>query len=152
MPVIFLDTSATVKRYVAKKGSSWLLGIVDPTVGNRIYTARITAVETVSAFSRRGRGGSLTPTALANAITEFRHDLATQYEVIEITAAVISQAMNLAEKYALRGYDAVQLATALEVNYFSAAARTNLTVISADVELNSAAIAEGLTVEDPNNH
>lgn len=47
MATLFLDSSAVVKRYVSEKGSSWLLGVVDPTTGNKIYIARISAVEVV---------------------------------------------------------------------------------------------------------
>ena len=63
------------------------------------------------------------------------------------------RAMALAEMYALRGYDAVQLAAAVEVQ-----ARVDtlglpvLTLVSADEELNVAARAQGLAVEDPNMH
>jgi hypothetical protein len=59
--------------------------------------------------------------------------------------------MLLAETHGLRGYDAMQLATALEVNTLRiVSGLPPLTLVSADVELNAAAIAEGLTVEDPN--
>ncbi|MEN3333399.1 MAG: uncharacterized protein V7641_2764 [Blastocatellia bacterium] len=63
--------------------------------------------------------------------------------------------MQLAETYALRGYDAVQLAAALDVqSYLSSLTKTKsgLTMISADIELNATAAAEGLTAEDPNAH
>ena len=52
------------------------------------------------------------------------------------------------ETYALRGYDAVQLAAALEV---WAQIPTTI-LISGDGDLNAAATAEGMPVEDPNTH
>ena len=61
--------------------------------------------------------------------------------------------MALAEKHALRGYDAVQLAAALEVQ--SQRIEDELPppeLISADTALNDAALLEGLKVDDPNNH
>ena len=61
--------------------------------------------------------------------------------------------MTLATKHALRGYDAVQLAAALEANDERIANELSpLALISADDELNAAAKAEGLTVEDPNDY
>ena len=61
--------------------------------------------------------------------------------------------MDLAEKYALRGYDAVQLAAALEVHNERLAFDLSApTLISSDHALNDAAIAQGLTVDDPNLH
>ena len=47
MAVYFCDSSAIVKRYVREVGTGWVLGIVDPTAGHRIYVAGVTAVEVV---------------------------------------------------------------------------------------------------------
>ena len=67
--------------------------------------------------------------------------------------AVITDAMRLSEAHGLRGYDAVQLAVALELeNRFKAQNLSSIIFVSADDNLNSAAQAEGLTVDNPNNH
>jgi hypothetical protein len=61
--------------------------------------------------------------------------------------------MAVAEQHALRGYDAMQLAAALETSvHRSALGMDPLVFASADSELNAVAGAEGLTVEDPNAH
>ena len=61
--------------------------------------------------------------------------------------------MTLAEAHSLRGYDAVQLATAVEIHIRGLTlGLPALTLVSADEELNLAARAEGLVVEDPNMH
>ena len=61
--------------------------------------------------------------------------------------------MRLGNTHALRAYDAVQLAVALEVNrIYQAAGSSPVTLVSADRDLNDAATAEGLTVENPNLH
>jgi hypothetical protein len=38
-------------------------------------------------------------------------DWQQQYQIVEVTVAVADHAMTLAERHALRGYDAVHLAT-----------------------------------------
>ena len=83
---------------------------------------------------------------------DFRYDLGNQYPVVEVSPTLITHAMTLAETYALRGYDAVQLAAALETAARYAAAGLQLTLVSADVELNAAASAVGLLVEDHLTH
>jgi hypothetical protein len=60
----------------------------------------------------------------------------------------IVQAAFLARSHALRGYDAVQLAAAIEIH----ATDPSVTLLSANAELNTAALALGLLVDDPNNH
>jgi len=94
------------------------------------------------------------PTAdAAAALTDFVDDLTHQYRQVNITARLITHAMRLAETYALRGYDAVQLAAVLTVHAARAAqGLSQLTLVSADQELNAAAVAEGVLVEDPNTH
>ncbi len=153
MNVIYLDTSGLVKRYMTETGSVWVRNLLDPMIGVDIYIAEITGVEVVSAVARRRRTGSLSTDAAANALRDFRHDLAHQYLSIRITLLGISLAMALAEKHELRGYDAVQLAAALEVrNLALSAGVADIVFVSADMELNAAAVLEGLAVDNPNFH
>ena len=60
--------------------------------------------------------------------------------------------MDVAERHALRGYDALQLAALMEVGSHARLLGVPLTLISADLELNTAAAADGFAVEDPNAH
>ncbi len=107
----------------------------------------------VAAISRRERGGTLTPMDAATARTDFRADLTNEYQVIEMSATLADQAMQLAERHGLRGYDAIQLAAAMEVNVLrTTQGQPPIVLISADMELNAAATAEGLSVENPNAH
>ena len=58
--------------------------------------------------------------------------------------------MRLANAHALRAYDAVQLAAVLELNSrYQASGLGGITLVSADRDLNTAATAEGMAVEDP---
>lgn len=152
MAVYFFDSSGIVKRYVEEKGTPWVLDIADPAAGNHTYLARIAGVEVISALTRQKASGNLPEPTAAIAIAQFRHDFTHQYRLIEVTAALVERAMALSETHSLRGYDAVQLAAALEVHkYCLALGMPVLTLISADTALNTAALAEGLLVEDPND-
>lgn len=143
----FFDTSAVVKRYVPEIGTAWVRTTLDPTSGHEVHMASLTAVEAISAIARRQRGGTLSRGNANLALSQFRDDLLNQYVVVDITPMLVNDAMQLAEKHCLRGSDALQLAVALEVNK-----RQALTLVSADIELNAAAGAEGLAVDDPNAH
>ena len=153
MAAHLFDTSGIVKRYVNEVATGWVNHVVDPAARNAIHLVRISAVEVVSAIARRQRGGSLSAALATRLLADFRFDLANQYQVVAVTPKLISSAMSLAEKYALRGYDAVQLAAALQLHAGRRARRTSaLILVSADADLNAAAVAEGLQVEDPNMH
>jgi predicted nucleic acid-binding protein len=144
----FLDTSTVVKRYVQETGTAWVQALAAPAAGHSLFLVRIALAETVAAVTRRQRAGSISAPAAATALADFQYDFARQYFIVEVSAVLVGRAAALARTHALRGYDAVQLAAALEVQ---AHART-LTLLSADADLNAAATAEGLLVDDPNNH
>ena len=127
--------------------------LADLKSANVILIARITRVEVVAAIARRLKNGSVTVADAQNATAAFQHDLTNNYFTVEITPVLLSVAMILATKHALRGYDAVQLAAALEANDERIAnGLAPLTLVSADKELNTAAQAEGLNIENPNNY
>ena len=153
MAVYFVETSALAKRYIAEVGSLWLRALLDPSTGCSIYVVRVTAIEMIAAITRRERGGTLAPTDAAKTRQAFRRDLATTYQVIEVTPSLANRAMLLAEKHGLRGYDALQLAAGVEVDVrYLASGLPAVIFISADTELNVTAMAEGLTIDDPNRH
>ncbi|MFN6501427.1 MAG: type II toxin-antitoxin system VapC family toxin [Nostoc sp. DedQUE01] len=149
----FIDSSALVKRYISETGSAWVLGLFDPTLNNEIFIAAITGVEIIAAITRRSRSGSIRITDATITRNQFRTDLQKDYQIIEITESVINYGMALSEIYALRGYDAIQLAAGRAVNTLSIAnGLPSITFVSADNELNAAVVSEGLKIENPNNH
>ena len=149
MATYFLDTSALVKRYVAETGSTWICELTEPTKGNEIVVARLCGPEAISAFVRK----SPPVPNLSVVLADFRFDFKKQYHRAALTNAVIATAMRLAEIYRLRGYDAVQLATAIELHKkYSAAGLPPPVLVSADTALNAAAALESLVVDDPNSH
>ncbi len=151
MAVYFFDSSAVFKRYASEIGTIWVLGILDPAAGNIIYMASITGVEVVSALVRQIP--PLPAPDLARVILEFKNDYRNQYQRVAINDSLLAGAMILAETHRLRGYDAVQLAGAVELNRLRiAAGLPPATLVSADHQLNSAAAKEGLVVEDPTSH
>jgi predicted nucleic acid-binding protein len=148
-----LDSSAVAKRYVIEQGSAWITNLFTPAGGVELAIVRITAVEVAAALFRRTQAGSLAVSDAIRALTALRRHMVTSYQVYEVSAEVCESALDVAQGHGLRGYDCVQLATALHVQRLRAAARLGaLTLVSADLELNAAASAEGIAVEDPNHH
>lgn len=153
MAIYFVDSSALVKRYISETGSKWVLGLFAPALDNEIFIAAITGVEIVAALTRRMRSGSISAADATLVCNQFRNDLQTDYQSVEITEAVINSGMILAETRDLRGYDAVQLAAGYAVNSLCIANGLPPAIfVSSDNELNLAAASEGLLVENPNNY
>jgi predicted nucleic acid-binding protein len=153
MADFYADSSALVKRHIPEIGSPWFQALADPTVGNAITTARISLVEVYSALNRRIRESTLDTADYAGIVTDFNALCATQYALVELTTSVIERARLLLERYPLRAFDAVHLASALIAsNALAIAGLPTLTFVSADHYLLNAAQAEGLATENPNTH
>ena len=153
MAVYFFDTSGLIKRHVHEVGTRWVRSLTHEKAAHTLCIVRITTVEMVAAITRRQRGGSLSAAQAGAILGHFRRHLAGQYFVLEVTQALLSAAMALSRTYGLRAYDAVQLAAAQELDRQNKADGFGpITIISADRELNAAAFAEGLLVDDPSLH
>ena len=152
--IYYVDTSALVKRYLYEAGSQWIrqlfLGV---TSARQICIVAITGVEMASALSRRVRHGDISQSVYQSAMNQFERDFRYRYTRIRVTYPVITLAIELAKQHPLRGYDAIQLAGALELRArLQSISSTNLTFLSADNALCQIAAAEGLFVENPNHH
>jgi hypothetical protein len=151
--VFYLDASALVKRYTVEVGSGWIVGLCHPSTGHPIATARITKAEAAAAFASKCRGGGLSPTHYTQALQDLEHDFKHEYSVVEIDQALVDLAVSLTQRHKLRGYDAVQLASALTLNGLLAQSQMSpLTFVAADNDLLQAAQGEGLATDNPNRH
>ena len=152
--MFFLDSSALVKRYLAEVGSTWVAGLCYPNSGNSIVLAAITRVEVAAALASRQRANTGMLVEERERLFRLLVEHATnEYTLIPLTVPLIDTAMQLTQRHRLRGYDAVQLAAALDASRAATTAGLpSLTFVSADSDLNAAARAEGLQADDPNQH
>ncbi len=105
-----------------------------------VVASGIAQVEARAGLSRARRGRRLTARAESEAWTRFERIWSTS-AILDVDRALLSAATELAARHALRGYDAVQLASGLR-----AAEATGCTGFAClDHDLNAAAAAEGLT-------
>ena len=151
MPTYFFDSSALVKFYIEETGTPWVRSLTD-SAENIIHVASLARVETISALTRRLNRRDITEAEFDEAYGDLEQDFATQYRIVALTEAIIDNAARLARKHGLRANDAVQLSTAIDVRRILAEVGSITTaLVTADLELNVAAVAEGFSTEDPNN-
>lgn len=106
---LYLDTSALVKLYVAEEGSPSVRGALDRAAF--VATSAIAYVEARAAFVRRRRERRLSARGYRSIIQSLDADW-THYVVVEVTDSLIRESARFAERYGLRAYDAVHLASA----------------------------------------
>lgn len=153
MTTYYTDSSGIVKRYAEEIGTGWIEALCDVQSGNTIAIAQIGVVEVAAALARKRRDSSISEDEYEGAMRDFIRDAQQQYQVVTTGQEMINLAVELTRRQTLRGYDAVQLASAMILN------RTLLTrelpalvFVSADDNLLTAAGNEGLFIENPNWH
>ncbi len=105
---LYLDTSSLIKLYVAEAGTDLVRRLVgDAAV---VATSAITYAETRAALARLRREGELSRSRFASAKGEFEEQWPA-YLTLEVTDSLSRVAGGLAERYRLRGYDSVHLAS-----------------------------------------
>ncbi|MBI5480986.1 MAG: type II toxin-antitoxin system VapC family toxin [Deltaproteobacteria bacterium] len=110
--ILYLDTSALVKLYVREAGAAR----VKTRVGQApvVATSRVAYPEARAAFARRHHEGALAAADLARIAGDLDRDFGA-LAVIELAESLARSAGDLAERHALRGFDAIHLASALEL-------------------------------------
>ncbi len=136
----FLDSSALVKRYAAEPGSA---AVERATRSVAVAVARIAHVEVAATLARLARDGVLGQGQRDAALDRLDEDV-RRWRIVELRPRVTAATRVLVCRHPLRGYDAVQLASALELRKGGA-----VRFWCTDHVLSAAALAEGLTVVRP---
>ncbi len=153
MTTYYLDTSALVKGYAYETGSDWIQNLLHTPQTHVFYTVRLAGPEMIAALFRKAHTRELSRSAAKQLAQDFKTDWRRRYRIMEIDAEIGNRAMDLAQKYSLRGYDAVHLATALLLHETRRANHlTDMIFLAADDDLLQAAKAEGLSTDNPNRH
>ncbi len=154
MTAYYLDASAVVKRYADEPGSTWIRHLTDAQAQHTILLAEITLAEVAAALAAKHRApGGLTQAQRDRVLSRFLQDGAEHFLLLPVDRPVIDRAVELTQRHRLRGYDAVQLATALVTGETLQAHNLLAPVfVAADGDLLAAATAEGLQIENPLHH
>lgn len=137
--ILYLDASALVKLYVDEPGSEAVVARLERA--EAVATVWVTYAEVRAAFARLRREGGLTVPALRRVVRQLDGEWGT-YNVVDVSDPVVRRAGALTERHALRGYDAVQLAAALDLRD----AGVDLEFAGFDGRLARAALRERLRV------
>jgi len=136
--ILYLDTSSLVKLYIEEAYSTKVREWVEDA--EIIATCRVAYPETISALNRRFRNGDLSKSEYRLLIARFSKEW-DSFAIIDFDEI---EAGRLAEKYGMRGFDAVHLSAAKLIKIHQD--DISLSFSSFDERLNSAASAEGLMV------
>lgn len=139
--ILYLDTSALVKLYIAEPGSDAVQAKVE--AAPVISVARVAYVEARAGIARKYRAGELSLEEYKQIVEDVDEDW-ERYFIVEVSESVAKLGGELTDRHPLRGFDALHLASAL---FLKNRTHVGISFLCFDEQLKSAAEAEGLTVE-----
>ena len=142
MKIFYLDASAWVKRHQSEAGSDWMRRFWQP--GVRFGCATLGLIEVLCTVTRR-HANRVDPAVTSGVLLAVKSDF-DAFAQVEMDDAVVRLAESLGPKWKLRGADSIHLASAVRLRDSLVAA---VTLIASDIELLTAATAEGFTILDP---
>jgi uncharacterized protein len=147
LSLYYLETSALVKLYVLEPGTEHLLRIASNAPENRLAVLALSAVEARSAIRRRERAGDIDSEAATLVLDRLQQHMEALFLRQTVSDTVLDCAMEMIDRYALRAYDAIQLAGCLALKM--TAGSDAPTFVCSDRQLLEAARSELLQVFDP---
>jgi predicted nucleic acid-binding protein len=108
--IAYLDASALLKRYLVEQGSRETIALMAES--EMVATSIVSRAEVAAALAKAGRIGLVTENVARTAQRSFDKDWQDLLRV-PVTEALVDRAKALAWDHSLRGYDAVQLASAV---------------------------------------
>jgi len=110
--ILYLDTSALVKRYFREPYSDEILSRWKSA--NQIVTSSVAYAETMASMYRKKREADLPETMIRKIVDSFHWDWESFIRV-EVNDELNGLIDRVAEGYPLRGFDAIHLASALVI-------------------------------------
>ncbi|GAB61736.1 MAG: PIN domain-containing protein [Candidatus Jettenia sp.] len=136
--ILYLDTSDLVKLYVEEIGSKRTKDMV--RTATVVSTSKVAYAEARAAFARKQKDDGISKEILQKIAEDFTRDWESCF-ILEVTDGLIRLAGDIAQKYLLRGFDAVHLASAINLKH---KIRSEVYFSSNDAKLNHAAEKEGM--------
>ena len=138
--ILYLDTSSVVKLYVDEKWSEKIKLVVEDA--RVVATSRIAYAEARAGFARKLRERGLTVRDYRRIIRNLDCDWES-YFIVDVSDNLVKLAGLFAEKHALRGFDAIHLASGIVLRKQAGRA---VSFSCFDDRLASAAQREGLRI------
>ncbi len=150
----FLDSSAIVKYYKQESGTTWVQNIIESAQNHQFFLSQITLAEVAAVIACMHRASDgITQQERDTILDTFLDHTKTEYQIIPTSNTIIDKAVHLTQYYRLRGCDSIQLATAIIANNTLLAKNVSpLTFVAADNDLITAAQAEDILTENPNDY
>ncbi len=149
MSAFFLDSNIIVKYYITEPGSNWVRSLIADQ-NNTCLISEITIVEVAAAFSQMRRAKLFGRTQMRNSFDRLQRDIRRGlFFAHPVNVDTLELATEIALTHAIKGYDAVQVASAALAEEWIG---TEVIFVSGDKQALRAAQLEALETDNPFTH
>lgn len=150
-PLFFIDASALAKRYSPEIGTDVVNHLFAAHLLERICVLNIGLAEVVSVLQRKRNLGKLSDSIYYQSLATLRAEIVDQSKIRKIVAdtPLVISAFPLIHNYSINATDAILLRSALDLAIDLRFNGDDLVLVAADQRLLRAALAEGLTIFNP---
>lgn len=149
MPAFFLDSNIIIKYYVEEPGSDWVRALIDDP-DNLCLISEVSVVEVAAALSQLRRDRRFGRTRMLNIFARFEENLHQGLFLSQsLDVTVLDRAAEVALTHVVKGYDAIQVASAAIVEE---SANFQVVFVSGDKQALRTAQFEALEVDNPFDH
>ena len=136
--ILYLDTSALVKKYVKEKNTTDVISAWKSSLG--IATSAVAYAELLAAVYRKTTETRIKNSVFENILKRFHEDWSS-FIIVEVDNRLNETIHKVIASHGLRGFDAIHLASALTIG---SAVADSFVFACYDERLQRAAQAEGL--------
>jgi len=136
--ILYLDTSALVKKYFEEKNSAEVISAWKSSLG--ISTSAVAYAELLAAVYRKASETRANKSLFERVVSTFQEDWSS-FIIVEVDNRLNETIHKVIANHGLRGFDAIHLASALAIG---SAVTDNFFFVCYDERLAQAARAEGL--------
>jgi len=148
VPAYFLDSNIIIKYYVEESGSDWVRALVDDP-NTLCIISEIAIVEVAAALARIHREKRIGRKRMQTSYEKFQEDLHDNlFLTIALNAEVLDRAAQIALQQIVKGYDALQVASAATAEYLG---NFEIVFVSDDRQVVRAAQEEAMETASPPN-
>lgn len=141
----YLDTSALLKLFVDEPGSAPIRAVVQQATA--LFCSRLGHIEAAVSLARMVHLGRLSAADLPHLLGSLDDYWDQSIQEIPLSDEVLEQARNLAQRFPLRTYDAVHLASAREARQITRTMlESEIVFLAFDRNLCEAAVGSGFKV------
>jgi predicted nucleic acid-binding protein len=145
---IFLDSNIIIKYYIDESGSDWVRDLVD-NPDHLCVISEIAVVEVAAALARIHRERRIGRKRMETTYAKFQEDLHSNlFLTVTLSAEVLDRAAQIALQRVVKGYDALQIASAATAEYLG---NFEIVFVSDDTQVVRAAQEDAMETAGPPN-